>query len=47
MFSQSFMTACIRTAGLRLQSTDKAVGYDPWHAIYERSKDSGWTRADV
>jgi hypothetical protein len=29
MFSQSFMTACIRTAGLRLQSTDKAVGYDP------------------
>jgi hypothetical protein len=29
MFSQSFMTACIRTAGLRQESTDKAVGYDP------------------
>jgi hypothetical protein len=29
MFSQSFMTACIRTAGLREESTDKAVGYDP------------------
>jgi hypothetical protein len=27
MFSQSFMTACIRTAGLR--SIDTAVGYDP------------------
>ena len=29
MFSQSFMTACIRTAGLREDSTDKAVGYGP------------------
>ena len=29
MFSQSFMTACIRTAGLREHFTDKAVGYDP------------------
>jgi hypothetical protein len=29
MFSQSFMTACIRTAGLRGHSTDEAVGYDP------------------
>jgi hypothetical protein len=27
MFSQSFMTACIRSAGLRGQATD--VGYDP------------------
>ena len=29
MFSQSFMTACIRIAGLRTHSTDKGVGYQP------------------
>jgi hypothetical protein len=29
MFSQSFMTACIRTAGLRGDSKDKEVGYGP------------------
>jgi hypothetical protein len=29
-FSQSFMTACIRTAGLRQDSKYKPVGYDPY-----------------